>query len=50
MKFESITKFGWDQNKAKIKVYITSGLDGIGQIPKENTTCEFDDISIDLKV
>jgi len=50
MKFESIVKFGWDQNKGKVKIYITSGLDGIGKIPKENTTCEFEDNSIDLKV
>lgn len=50
MKYESITKFGWDQQNKKVKIYITSGLDGIGKIPKENTTCEFEDNSIDLKI
>lgn len=50
MKYESIVKFGWDQNKAKVKIYITSGLDGVGKIPKENTTCEYEDNSLDLKV
>ena len=35
MKFESITKWGWDQDKGKVKVYITSGLDGVGKLPKD---------------
>jgi CRISPR/Cas system CMR-associated protein Cmr5 small subunit len=50
MKYESIVKFGWDQAKDKVKIYITSGLDGVGKIPKDNITCEFEDNSIDLKV
>jgi len=50
MKFESITKFGWDQKDTFVKVYITSGLDGIGKIPKENITFEVEDDNLDLKV
>ena len=50
MKYESIVKFGWDQEKSKVKIYITSGLDGVGKILKDNICCEFEDNSIDLKV
>ena len=48
-KYETITKFGWEQDKGKVKVYITS-LDGVGSIPKENITCEFEDKSFDLRI
>ena len=41
MHYETITKFGWEQEKGKIKVYVTS-LDGVGAVPKENVTCEFE--------
>ena len=50
MKFESLTKFGWDQKDTFVKVYITSGLDGVGKIPKENITFECEDDNLDLKV
>jgi len=50
MKYETITKFGWDQANGKVKVYITSGLDGVGKIPKENIACEFEDIKFDLRI
>jgi calcyclin binding protein len=32
------------------RVYITSGVDGIGKHPKSNIDCEFTDSSIDLRV
>ena len=50
MEYETITKFGWDQANGKVKVYITSGLDGVGKIPKENITCEFEDDKFDLRI
>ena len=50
MKYESIVKFGWDQEKSKVKIYITSGLDGVGKIHSDNICCEFEDNAIDLKV
>ena len=50
MVYEAITKFGWDQEGMKVKVYITSGLDGVGAIGKDNVTCEFEDKSFDLRV
>lgn len=48
--YETITKFGWDQAKGKVKIYITSGLDGVGSIPKDNVVCEFEDKTLDLKI
>ena len=50
MVFETISKFGWDDEGKKVKIYITSGIDGVGNIPKENITCEFEDQSLDLKI
>ena len=50
LKYESITKFGWDQANGKVKVYITSGLDGVGKTPKENISCDFEETSLDLKI
>ena len=49
-KYESITKFGWEQTGKNVKVYITSGLDGVGAIPKDNIACEFTDTSFDLRI
>ena len=43
MVFETISKFGWDDEGKKVKIYITSGIDGVGSIPKDNITCEFED-------
>ena len=45
-----IDKFGWDQQNKKVKVYLTHNMEGVGQIPKENVTCEFQDNSFDLRV
>ena len=50
MVFETIAKFGWDDEGKKVKIYITSGIDGVGSIPKDNITCEFEDQSLDLKI
>jgi len=50
MVYETITKFGWDQAKGKVKIYITSGLDGVGSIPKDNVVCEFEDTKLDLRI
>ena len=46
----SITKFGWEDSGAKVKVMIVSGVDGIGKIPSENVTCDFLDQSFDLRI
>ena len=50
VEFISLTKFGWDQQGGKIKVYITSGIDGVGNIPKDQIACEFTDTSVDLQI
>ena len=39
--FVSITKFGWDQEGAKVKVYVTSGIDGVGSLDKNQIACDF---------
>ena len=50
MKYETLKNFGWDQSGNKVKVYITSGLDGIGELGKDQVVCEFYDKSFDLMV
>ena len=50
MNYESIKNFGWDQNGNKVKVYITSGIDGVGALPKAQAICEFYDKSFDLMI
>ena len=53
MKFTVIEKYGWDQADKKVKIYITSGIDGIGQSVKDKKTevsCEFEDSSFDLQI
>lgn len=36
--------------KDKVSVYIMSGIDGVGDLPKEHVTCHFTKNSFDLKV
>lgn len=36
--------------KDKVSVYVMSGIDGVGDLPKENVTCKFTKSSFDLKV
>lgn len=50
MKYETISKFGWEQGNGQVKVYIMSGIDGVGKIPKDNISCEFTDKSFDLRI
>ena len=51
--FLEIGRFGWEDEgygKDKVAVYIMSGIDGVGNLPKENVTCDFTKSSFDLKV
>eukprot|EP00826_Nyctotherus_ovalis_P010422 TRINITY_DN12748_c0_g2_i5.p1 TRINITY_DN12748_c0_g2~~TRINITY_DN12748_c0_g2_i5.p1 ORF type:complete len:178 (-),score=71.88 TRINITY_DN12748_c0_g2_i5:125-658(-) len=48
--YRSITAFGWEQDDKAVKVRITSGLDGVGKLPKENVEVNFEPRSFDLKV
>lgn len=48
-RYETISKFGWDQQGTKLKVYLT-GLEGIGKIPVDNIVCEFETRSFDLRI
>ncbi|CAI5743002.1 unnamed protein product [Peronospora destructor] len=51
--FTEISRFGWEDEgygKEKVEVYIMSGIDGVGNLPKENVTCHFTKTSFDLKV
>ena len=54
--YSTISSFGWDQDPfgpqaqpAFVYVYITSGVDGVGEA-KERVTCDFTPTSFDLKV
>ena len=33
-----------------MKIYITSGIDGVGKIDKNNIDCEFNDQAVDLRI
>ncbi|GMF30185.1 unnamed protein product [Phytophthora fragariaefolia] len=51
--FSEISRFGWEDDgygKPKVAVYVMSGIDGVGDLPKENVTCHFTKTSFDLKV
>ncbi|CEG41988.1 Calcyclin-binding protein CacyBP [Plasmopara halstedii] len=51
--FTEISRFGWEDDgygKEKVAVYIMSGIDGVGDLPKENVTCDFTPSSFDLKI
>jgi hypothetical protein len=50
MNYESLMNFGWDQTGNKVKVYVTSGVDGVGALVKAQVTCEFYDKSFDLRI
>lgn len=50
MVYEPLNKFGWDQKDKQVKIYVTSGIDGVGSLPKGQVVCEFEDQSFDLKV
>ena len=43
MVYEPINKFAWDDDGPMVKVYVTSGIDGVGELPKGQVTCEFED-------
>ena len=34
MNYVTISKYGWDQTDKAVKIYITSGLDGIKDLPE----------------
>ncbi|KAG2790773.1 hypothetical protein PC116_g15808 [Phytophthora cactorum] len=51
--FTEISRFGWEDDgygKEKVAVYIMSGIDGVGNLPKESVTCHFTKSSFDLKI
>lgn len=49
--YEPINKWAYENSDGqKIKIYITSNMDGVGKIPKDNISCEFQTTYFDLKV
>ncbi|CAD8070212.1 unnamed protein product [Paramecium sonneborni] len=46
--YQGITKYAWDQEGNKVKVFLN--LEGIGQLPKENITTQFTSNSVDVKI
>lgn len=48
--YDPISKFGWEQEGNTVKIYITSGVDGVGKIERSNIDCEFNDQTVDLRV
>lgn len=51
--FVPIESFGWDQDAYPSKyvcVYLLSGLDGVGELPKESVSCRFGADSFDLQI
>jgi hypothetical protein len=49
--FTSITEYGWeDTNETTAKIYLLKGLDGIKQHDVSKIQCEFEPMSVDLKI
>uniref|UniRef100_K3WRB9 Calcyclin-binding protein n=1 Tax=Globisporangium ultimum (strain ATCC 200006 / CBS 805.95 / DAOM BR144) TaxID=431595 RepID=K3WRB9_GLOUD len=51
--YTEISRFGWEDEgygKDKVSVYVMSGVDGVGDLPKENVSCKFTKNSFDLKI
>ncbi|CCI39899.1 hypothetical protein ABG067_002281 [Albugo candida] len=51
--FSSISRFGWEDEgfgKDKVMIYITTGVDGVGELPSDNIQCNFTKTSLDLKI
>ena len=48
-KWNPVSSYGWDQSNKFVTVYV-SGLDGVGELPKENIVCSFEEDSFDLTV
>ncbi|KAJ0407472.1 hypothetical protein P43SY_005013 [Pythium insidiosum] len=51
--YTEISRFGWEDEgygKDKVMVHIMSGIDGVGDLPKENVSCHFTKDSFDLKI
>lgn len=45
-----MSKYGWEQEGNAVKIYVTSGIDGIGKHDKNNIDCEFSDQAVDLRI
>ena len=48
-KWNPVSSYGWDQSNKFVTVYV-SGLDGVGDLPKENIVCNFEEDAFDLTV
>lgn len=52
--FVPIETFGWDQEGGYpskwVSVYVMSGIDGVGDLPKESVICRFERDSFDLQI
>lgn len=45
-----IIDFGWEQSLTCVKIRITSGIDGVGALPKENFIVNFVPKGFDFKI
>ena len=50
MNYTTISKYGWDQTDKAVKIYITSGLDGIKEHPSEMINWDLDIQAFDLRI
>ena len=48
--YRPIIDFGWEQDEDCVKIRITSGIDGIGTLPKGNISVAFAPKGFDLKI
>lgn len=49
--FTSITEYGWeDTSETTAKIYLLKGLEGIKQHDSSKIQCEFEPMSVDLKI
>ena len=48
--YRALNDFGWEQDDNVVKVRITSNINGIGSLPKENIEIDFEPQSFDLRI
>ena len=48
--FAAISDFSWEQGDSYVKVRVTSGVEGVGSLPKEKITAHFTAKGFDLKI
>lgn len=49
-KWTPINSFSFDQDNNYVKIYVSDGMKGVGNLEKDNISCTFEENSFDLRV